>query len=72
MYEIETHQKNLETIAEAFSALAKERDIEAAMVIVVRKNNDIEIESVYGRVTQFEWRGLLDYAKDVVKGEYSR
>lgn len=69
MYEIEEHQKNLQLIADGLTKIVEAREVEGVLVIAVKKNNEIEVETVFGRVSSFEWRGLLDYARDVVKGD---
>ena len=66
MYEIEEHQKKLHALAEALRQDVVDGKLEGVFVISVMKNNDIEIDSILGRQSAYEWMGMLDYAKSLL------
>lgn len=67
MYEVNRHVKDLEEVIERIKKGIAEKDLEGLLVIRVTKSEDTQIDAVLGRVTQFEWVGIMDYATDVIK-----
>lgn len=69
MYEINSHEKQLSRILENLKKDVDNKTLEGLIIIKVpKKTKEVEIEAVFGCISQFEWVGILDYVSDIVKG----
>ncbi len=70
MYEVNDHKKQLQEFAQRLIEGIENESIEGIIILKVLKNKETEMESLLGRLTPYEWVGILDFAMDVIKGEW--
>lgn len=71
MYEVTRHEKDLEENLLETKKSVDAGVIEGILVIRITKNErDVKVTAVLGRVSQFEWLGSIEYAKDIIKAHF--
>lgn len=68
MYEIHRHKKDIEALIHRLKEDSEKGTLEGVVVVRVHnKNQETEVDAVFGSVSQFEWVGIMDYVIDVIK-----
>ena len=70
MYEVNRHMKELTDAGDRLKKALDEKDVEALLIVKICKNEETKVDAVLGRCSQFEWVGIVDYVKDIIKSRY--
>lgn len=70
MYELNANDKQILDVFENLKKDIEANSIDGLIIIKVPKNKlkELDIQAVFGGISQFEWVGMLDYVVDIVKG----
>lgn len=69
MYDVNRYEKKVKGIVEDLQKTLEENKIDGLLVIkfLKAKQPEAEVNMALGSPSQFEWVGILDYAKDIIK-----
>lgn len=70
MYDVKEKIQKLSEIVADLTTRIQQNTVDALMIITAHKETDVEYRYEMGRLSVFEWLGMLEIAKDVIKDEF--